>query len=139
VTAGRIAGDVLLNSTSIGMHPGEGETPVPKQALGGYRAVFDAVYTPLETMLLKASAPPLPPVIGAPAKGMRPMEGHAPAYTDSGRLQGRFWTLCAILHSRSGTIVRPFYDVRAGGAAVGARGTGPPSASTGGCSHAHTG
>lgn len=55
VAAGRITGDVLLNSTSIGMHPAEDETPVAREALGSYRAVFDAVYTPLETRLLKVS------------------------------------------------------------------------------------
>ena len=31
----------------------EGESPVPASALAGYRLVFDAVYTPLYTRLLK--------------------------------------------------------------------------------------
>ena len=48
---------MLMNSTSIGMHPDEDATPVDAAALGGYRAVFDAVYTPLETRLLKVRAP----------------------------------------------------------------------------------
>lgn len=54
VAAGRVQGDVLMNSTSIGMHPDEDASPVDAAALGAYRAVFDAVYTPLETRLLKA-------------------------------------------------------------------------------------
>ncbi len=52
VATGKVAGDVLMNSTSIGMHPKEEETPV-SAPLGGYKVVFDAVYTPLETLLLK--------------------------------------------------------------------------------------
>ncbi|EFN57759.1 hypothetical protein CHLNCDRAFT_143054 [Chlorella variabilis] len=35
---------------------GEDETPVPATALGGYRLVFDAVYTPLHTRLLRDAA-----------------------------------------------------------------------------------
>lgn len=53
VASGKTTGDVLLNSTSIGMHPAEGETPVSAEALGSYKLVFDAVYTPLQTRLLK--------------------------------------------------------------------------------------
>ena len=57
VASGRVQGDVLMNSTSIGMHPVEDQSPVDAAALGGYRAVFDAVYTPLETRLLKVGTP----------------------------------------------------------------------------------
>ncbi|KAK9906781.1 hypothetical protein WJX75_007923 [Coccomyxa subellipsoidea] len=53
VASGRVAGDVLMNSTSIGMHPREDESPVSAEALSGYGVVFDAVYTPLETQLLR--------------------------------------------------------------------------------------
>lgn len=53
VASGRVAGDVLMNSTSIGMHPREEESPVSAEALSGYGVVFDAVYTPLETQLLR--------------------------------------------------------------------------------------
>ena len=56
-------GDVLMNSTSIGMHPDEDGTPVDAAALGGYRAVFDAVYTPLETRLLKVRGRPAPDLL----------------------------------------------------------------------------
>lgn len=46
--------DVLVNATDVGM---EGDvTPVPKQHLHGDLVVFDAVYTPLETRLLREAA-----------------------------------------------------------------------------------
>jgi shikimate 5-dehydrogenase len=48
-----VFGDVLVNTTSVGMSPGDDESPVPKSALAGYRLVFDAVYTPPQTRLLK--------------------------------------------------------------------------------------
>jgi 3-dehydroquinate dehydratase/shikimate dehydrogenase len=51
--AGRVRGDVLGNSTSLGMAPNVEETPVPAAALQGYQLVFDAVYTPLWTRLLR--------------------------------------------------------------------------------------
>jgi shikimate dehydrogenase len=48
----RLAGaDVLVNATSVGME--SDETPVPASALHGELAVLDAVYTPLETRLLR--------------------------------------------------------------------------------------
>lgn len=43
--------DLLVNATSVGME--SDETPVPKSALHGGLAVLDAVYTPLETRLLR--------------------------------------------------------------------------------------
>ena len=45
--------DVLINSTAIGMHPREHETPVPPELLRPHMLVFDAVYNPLETRLLR--------------------------------------------------------------------------------------
>jgi 3-dehydroquinate dehydratase/shikimate dehydrogenase len=45
--------DILLNCTSIGMHPDVDETPVPKEYLRKDMIVFDTVYNPLETQLLK--------------------------------------------------------------------------------------
>lgn len=49
--------DVLVNATSIGMHPHEDEAPVPSQVLAqAARAsltVYDIVYNPLETRLLR--------------------------------------------------------------------------------------
>ncbi|XP_010546914.1 PREDICTED: bifunctional 3-dehydroquinate dehydratase/shikimate dehydrogenase, chloroplastic [Tarenaya hassleriana] len=46
-------GMVLANSTSIGMQPNVDETPIPKRALERYALVFDAVYTPRITRLLR--------------------------------------------------------------------------------------
>ena len=53
VRSGSVSGDVLINTTSIGMQPDVDSRPVPKEALDGYKLVFDAVYTPIETSLLK--------------------------------------------------------------------------------------
>ena len=50
--ASNYEGDILINATSVGMSPKEGETPVPKEAIR-YRYVFDMVYNPLETRLLQ--------------------------------------------------------------------------------------
>jgi len=46
--------DVLVNCTSVGMD--EDETPVPAAALHGDLAVLDAVYSPIETRLLRDAA-----------------------------------------------------------------------------------
>jgi len=53
VNAGRVKADVLANSTSVGMHPNVDQTPVAAAAMSNFTVVFDAVYTPLETQLLK--------------------------------------------------------------------------------------
>lgn len=45
--------EVLINTTSVGMHPNVDATPVPKEALRPGMVVFDAVYNPLETRLLR--------------------------------------------------------------------------------------
>ncbi|XP_038992038.1 bifunctional 3-dehydroquinate dehydratase/shikimate dehydrogenase, chloroplastic-like [Hibiscus syriacus] len=44
---------ILANTTSIGMQPKIDETPIPKDALKYYSLVFDAVYTPKITRLLR--------------------------------------------------------------------------------------
>ena len=46
--------DVLVNATSVGME--SDATPVPADALHGDLAVLDAVYSPLETRLLRDAA-----------------------------------------------------------------------------------
>jgi len=50
---GRVRADVLANTTSVGMQPDVDGTPVPAAALPNFGLVFDAVYTPLETRLLR--------------------------------------------------------------------------------------
>jgi shikimate dehydrogenase len=44
---------LLVNSTSVGMHPHEDESPVPAGVLRSHVAVYDIVYNPLETRLLR--------------------------------------------------------------------------------------
>ena len=45
--------DLLLNATSVGMYPHAGQSPVSAQVVGQCGAVFDAVYNPGETELLR--------------------------------------------------------------------------------------
>jgi len=45
-------GDLLINATSVGMYPAIDDSPLPADALD-YRYVFDMVYNPLETRLLR--------------------------------------------------------------------------------------
>jgi 3-dehydroquinate dehydratase/shikimate dehydrogenase len=44
---------LLINCTSIGMHPNVEAMPVPPEILKKTMAVFDTVYNPAETLLLK--------------------------------------------------------------------------------------
>ncbi|XP_077232468.1 dehydroquinate dehydratase, putative / shikimate dehydrogenase isoform X2 [Tasmannia lanceolata] len=46
-------GMILANTTSMGMHPNIDGTPISKQALSFYSVVFDAVYIPKVTRLLR--------------------------------------------------------------------------------------
>ncbi|RLM59730.1 shikimate dehydrogenase [Halobellus sp. Atlit-31R] len=48
--------DLLVNATSVGMEPDDGETPVPAAHLHADLAVLDAVYAPIETRLLSEAA-----------------------------------------------------------------------------------
>ncbi len=45
--------DILINATSVGMHPKASESPVPANLLKTDLAVMDIVYNPLETRLAK--------------------------------------------------------------------------------------
>ncbi|KAI4303532.1 hypothetical protein MLD38_039146 [Melastoma candidum] len=46
-------GMILANTTSVGMKPNTDQTPLAKKALSHYSLVFDAIYTPKWTRLLK--------------------------------------------------------------------------------------
>ena len=46
---------LVINCTSVGMYPNVDETPMPKGCLKKGMAVFDTVYNPAETLLLKQS------------------------------------------------------------------------------------
>jgi shikimate dehydrogenase len=45
--------NLIVNTTPIGMHPNEGQSPVPKEALHTGQTVFDIVYKPHDTQLLQ--------------------------------------------------------------------------------------
>ena len=45
--------DILVNCTSIGFDKQEGETPVPKELIRPGMIVYDIVYSPLETRLMR--------------------------------------------------------------------------------------
>jgi len=45
--------DLVVNCTPVGMHPKTDDSPVPADLLRSGQAVFDIVYTPLETRLLR--------------------------------------------------------------------------------------
>ena len=48
-----IDASVVINCTSLGMHPNVDVSPVPESVLNGDMTVFDTVYNPIETRLLK--------------------------------------------------------------------------------------
>jgi 3-dehydroquinate dehydratase/shikimate dehydrogenase len=45
--------DLVINATSIGMHPDTDAAPLPKECIKKDMVVFDTVYNPAETLLLK--------------------------------------------------------------------------------------
>jgi shikimate dehydrogenase len=45
--------DIIFNATSVGLHPHENESPLHETYLRSNHIVFDAVYAPYETTLLK--------------------------------------------------------------------------------------
>ncbi len=45
--------DIIINTTSVGMKPLEKETPIPTEFINDKQIVFDIVYVPHETKLLK--------------------------------------------------------------------------------------
>lgn len=45
--------DVLINATPIGMYPNSDAQPIHNCAVGRCKSVFDAIYNPLETALVK--------------------------------------------------------------------------------------
>jgi len=48
--------DIVINATSIGMHPQLNESPLPPAAFFPYMIAFDLIYNPLETAFLRAAA-----------------------------------------------------------------------------------
>jgi shikimate dehydrogenase len=73
--------DVLINSTSVGMHPKREESVVDKDLLHSRMTVFDAVYNPIETRLLREAKS-----VGAKTVGGLSMLVH------QGALAFKIWT-----------------------------------------------
>lgn len=48
--------DLLINATPIGMYPKEGDSPISKDLLHEELFVFDVIYNPTETQLMKEAA-----------------------------------------------------------------------------------
>jgi 3-dehydroquinate dehydratase/shikimate dehydrogenase len=49
------SGDVVINCTSLGMWPDINASPLPEESLRGCSLVYDLVYNPLETQLLRTA------------------------------------------------------------------------------------
>ncbi len=47
--------DLLINATTVGMFPNDHDKPISEAQLKNCKAVFDAVYNPVETVLIKAA------------------------------------------------------------------------------------
>lgn len=45
--------DIIFNATSVGLAPNENDTPLPKHCITAHHIVFDAVYVPEETRLIR--------------------------------------------------------------------------------------
>jgi len=73
--------DILINATSVGMHPNEDETPVERDLLRSNLTIFDLVYHPLETRLLRE----------AKAAGARTIDGLA-QLVSQGAASFEIWT-----------------------------------------------
>ncbi|MGM0378713.1 MAG: shikimate dehydrogenase family protein [Bacillota bacterium] len=48
-----IKGDILINTTPVGMYPNINETPVDNEIISKYKVAVDLIYNPLETLFLK--------------------------------------------------------------------------------------
>jgi len=48
--------DLLINATPIGMHPKEVDSPISRDLLHQELFVFDVIYNPMETQLMKEAA-----------------------------------------------------------------------------------
>ncbi len=73
-------GKVLVNCTSVGMWPNHAESPMPPDSLQHTPVVFDTVYRPLQTRLLK----------DAQALGCRTISG-ADMFVAQAAMQFEFW------------------------------------------------
>lgn len=77
----RLNADIVINTTSVGMHPKEGYTPLPSGLLTPSMIVMDVVYTPVKTRLLQE----------AEQKGCIIIDGLS-MFLHQGAAQFRLWT-----------------------------------------------
>ena len=73
--------DILINTTSVGMHPETDAMPIPAEALHGRMTVMDIIYNPLQTRLLQA----------AQAAGAQTIDGVS-MFVYQGAMQFELWT-----------------------------------------------
>lgn len=74
-------GRVLIHTTPIGMWPAVDETPIPSEHLAGCALVFDLIYNPLKTRLLR----------DAESAGIRTLNG-LDMFIRQAAMQFRLWT-----------------------------------------------
>jgi shikimate 5-dehydrogenase len=74
-------GSILVNCTSVGMWPDADGSPFPADRLSRYALVFDAVYNPIETRLLRSAA----------EAGCRAVSG-VEMFVNQAAAQFRLWT-----------------------------------------------
>lgn len=72
--------EVVINATPVGMRPNVSETPFPEELIRADMAIFDLVYSPLGTKLLKS----------ARAQGARAISGLT-MFLEQGLEQERIW------------------------------------------------
>ncbi|HOW70302.1 MAG TPA: shikimate dehydrogenase [Phycisphaerae bacterium] len=78
---GRLEADVVVNCTSIGMWPKVDESPLPGGPRLGKMVVFDTIYNPIETQLLR----------DARERGCRTIDGVA-MFVNQAAAQFQIWT-----------------------------------------------
>ena len=55
---------IIINATSVGMHPMEGQSPIAKEEIFTHQTVFDIIYNPEITLLMKHAKEQEATVIG---------------------------------------------------------------------------
>lgn len=76
-----LQGDVLINTTPVGMSPDTDRSPVPAALLSRFRLVADVIYNPLQTRLLR----------DAEQAGCKILSG-VEMFVEQGAAQFRLWT-----------------------------------------------
>ncbi|KAJ3669658.1 hypothetical protein LUZ60_011608 [Juncus effusus] len=75
-------GMILANATSLGMQPNVDGTPIPKEALRFYDLVFDAVYAPKVTRLLREARECGVPIVSGVEMFVRQAMGQFQLFTN---------------------------------------------------------